>query len=389
VLSVSRKDRGAIFPIGRGKYPVFWYAPSTGIFTTSRWYADALPEWVRRFNARRLPHHLAGRAWEPLLDPSAYPEPDSVPAENHGRDFVFPHVVAADTAVAVADVTNFPFIDELTLGLALQGVTELGLGRGPQTDVLAISLSATDAIGHRYGPESREIHDQVLRLDRALGTFFDSLYAMRDSSRVIIALTADHGVAMNPASQAAGADANGGHGARFIPLRDTVVANLQRMLAAGVPREALDFEFPLFSVDRAAFRARRLSVDSVATAFAASLRAIPGVVWAETPAQLARRDTTVDSLARWWRRALPPEHPAVLTITLAPDAYWARGDIGTHGYPYEEHAHVPLILFGALFRGGRYDERAAVVDLAPTLAAALGVRPRERVDGRVLRSAIR
>ena len=89
-LSVSRKDRGAILPIGRAKENVYWYA-SNGKFTTSTYYADTLPTWVQRFNARRMPQQYAGKAWEPLLPLSAYPEPDTVSVEDLGREPAFPH----------------------------------------------------------------------------------------------------------------------------------------------------------------------------------------------------------------------------------------------------------------------------------------------------------
>ena len=89
-------------------------------------------------------------------------------------------------------------MDQMTLDLALEGLRETGLGTHEWTDVLAVSLSTTDGVGHRWGPDSRELHDQVLRLDRMLGAFLDSLYARRDPARVVVALTADHGVARFP-----------------------------------------------------------------------------------------------------------------------------------------------------------------------------------------------
>src|SRR5215216_2662360 len=151
VLSVSRKDRAAILPIGKSKQPVFWYAPN-GIFTTSTYYTTKLPDWVKAFNARNMPASYAGRAWNLLLPDSAYTEPDSVPAESGGVGFLFPHRgrTAPDTA-AIA-LPEYPWMDEVTLGFALAGVNALNLGAEAQTDVLAISLSTTDAIGHRYGP---------------------------------------------------------------------------------------------------------------------------------------------------------------------------------------------------------------------------------------------
>src|SRR4051812_4630069 len=149
-LSISRKDRGAILPMGRAKQNVFWYATSNGEFTTSRYYGDTLPTWIKRVNARRVPQRLAGAGWALLLPPSAYPEPDSIAYEDAGHSFLFPHVLSSDTARAAADLLSTPWIDSLTLAAALEGLQALQIGRGPQTDLLAVSLSATDYVGHRY-----------------------------------------------------------------------------------------------------------------------------------------------------------------------------------------------------------------------------------------------
>src|ERR671925_827453 len=94
-LSVSGKDRGAILPIGRDVQNVLWFS-APGLFTTSTYYADTLPDWVRRFNERRLADSMMFRPWTPLLPESEYPEPDNVRDEAGGRDFVFPHVPAND-----------------------------------------------------------------------------------------------------------------------------------------------------------------------------------------------------------------------------------------------------------------------------------------------------
>ena len=108
VLSVSRKDRGAILPVGRSKQSVFWYG-ANGHFTTSHYYADTLPTWVRRFNERRIPQRMAGGRWTLLLPASAYPEPDSVAQEDNGREPTFPHTLPADTALAARVFPNFPW----------------------------------------------------------------------------------------------------------------------------------------------------------------------------------------------------------------------------------------------------------------------------------------
>src|SRR5256712_9187862 len=149
-LSVSRKDRGAILPIGRARQQVYWY--QSGFFTTSRYYADSLPLWVRQFNGRRIPFRAAGTVWTLLLPERAYPEPDSEPYENGGRDVTFPHRLPADSALAALASAGIPAMDSLTLAFALEGVRTLGLGGRGATDLLAVSLSTTDAVGHGYGP---------------------------------------------------------------------------------------------------------------------------------------------------------------------------------------------------------------------------------------------
>ncbi|HYJ78745.1 MAG TPA: alkaline phosphatase family protein, partial [Longimicrobiaceae bacterium] len=236
-LSVSPKDRSAILPLGRARQSVFWYAYQ-GRFVTSRWYADTLPDWVERFNARGAVGRHRGRAWTLLLPESAYPEPDSVRVESRGTDQAFPHPAPADSAGAARRLPDFPWMDQVTLELALAGLSEMGLGAGEATDVLAVSLSATDAVGHRYGPDSREIHDQVLRLDRALGVFLDSLFRLRDSRGVVVALTADHGVAPFPEVRhgRAGADSLSVRPATF---RGWLYAELR---ALGLDTAAVEFD---------------------------------------------------------------------------------------------------------------------------------------------------
>ena len=123
-------------------------------------------------------------------------------------------------------------------------------------------------------------------------------------------------------------------------------------------------------------------------AFIAAERKIPGVLRVDLVRDLARADTTKDAIARRWLHMLPPGLPVEVVVTLRPYNYWGQG-IATHGTPHDYDAHVPVIFYGRPFKPGKYDEFARVVDMAPTLAAVLGARPLERVDGHVLRSSMR
>ena len=383
-LSVSRKDRGAILPIGRAKQAVYWY--QSGYFTTSRYYADSLPLWVRAFNARRLPFREAGNEWNLLLPARDYPEPDSVPYENGGAGFTFPHRLPGDSAQAAVALTGVPTMDSLTLAFALEGVRALRLGGRGATDLLAVSLSTTDAIGHAYGPDSREIHDQILRLDRYLGWFLQQLFVRYGTGNVLVVLTADHGVTPYPErSRALGRrDA-----VRVIPDSLIAVANAALDRRAG-GHDWLQFDTGMLLLpERASLAAREVNVDSVITDVADQLRGLPGVARVDRPVDLAGRDTS-DPLVRRWIHQIPPDAGVELVVTLKPYSIWSYSNlpIAMHGQPTELDAHVPLIFMGSDIQRGTYERRVSTVDIAPTLARLLELTPAEPLDGHVLAEAL-
>jgi arylsulfatase A-like enzyme len=384
-LSISRKDRGAILPMGRAKQSVFWYATSNGEFTTSRYYADTLPAWVKGVNARRTPQRMAGQRWTLLLPASEYAEPDDVAFENNGRDYTFPHPWPTDSAAAAAELPYTPWMDSFTLDAALDGLQALQLGRGPQTDILAISLSATDYVGHRYGPDSREQHDNVLRLDRALGAFIDSLYKLRDSSTIAFALTADHGVTSYPELVAQRAN-------RTPPPRydlSPAVAGLRSALRLShVDTTAVTLDGPLVYVDRAAFAQAKVDPEPILYRFVDFARTLPGIARIDRVRDLAGRDTVRDAITRRWLHMIPTDSPVEYVITPREGAYMAGATMAEHGTPYDDDARVPIIFYGPWFRAARIADRALVVDMAPTLAYIVGVPPTERLDGHALLKAI-
>src|SRR6266496_2807543 len=383
-LSVSGKDRGAILPIGRAKEQVYWYVG--GVFTTSRYYADSLPLWVRVFNGERVPFRAAGTQWTLFLPERDYPEPDSVPYENQGRDIVFPHRLPTDSGQAALAFIATPTMDSLTLAFALEGVRALQLGSRGATDLLAVSLSTTDYVGHAYGPDSREIHDQVVRLDRYLGRFLEQLFVRYGRNNVLVVLTADHGVTPYPER----ARALGHPGAvRVIP--DTIIQSVNAALdqrAGG--GDWLQFESGMLLLsDRPKLVAHDVNADSVVADVATRLRALAGVAHVDRPADLTAKDTA-DPVLRRWMHQVPPDGGVELVVTLKPYSIWSYPNlpIATHGQPTELDAHVPLILWGPGIRRGVYGGRVNTVDIAPTLARLLDLTPAEPLDGRVLTEAL-
>lgn len=386
-FSVSTKDRGAILPIGRSKQQVYWYSLN-GSFTTSHYYRDTLPPWVVAFNERRIPQRYAGGAWSLSRSAAAYQEADSVPLENHGRDTVFPHVFPADTVSTLSYIRVTPMIDSITALFALEGLERLSLGRGPQTDVMSVSFSATDYIGHAFGPDSREAHENEIRLDQTIGWFLDSLYKLRDPSTVMLALTADHGVSPIPELARARGTATGNEALR-VSLWPVVWALRDYIREKGGDTTAVFYDVERLALDRQKLAAARINADTLLTAFSRLALTVPGVARVDRMSALRRANLNRDPVARRWVHQIPEGEPVDLVITLTRFSTWSTTNAATHGSPYDQDASIPIILYGPWVKPGRYTQFARSVDIGVTLAAIAGVKPLERVDGVVLSAAIR
>ena len=371
-LSVSRKDRGAILPMGRAKVPVFWYAE--GRFTTSRYYSDTLPGWLREWNARDPVAKLKGTAWTLLRDASTYPERDDRSFESGGTEVVFPHLLPDDWSRAASRLTESPYMDSLTLDVALQGAGALRLGAREGTDFLAISLSTTDAIGHKWGPGSREMHDQILRLDRWLGWFLDSLITMVPADQIAILLSADHGATEFPE---AGSGGRMGTPAAVRLLNQWASARYHINLGAII-------EGGLLLADVPALAARGVNVDSLSASLAAEIRKTPGVRAVYTPKSLAAAPSS-DREAGRWRRQIPRATSWLVAVAVVDGWVWGTSRSSTgHGTTNLSDVRVPM-LFRIPGVAPRVVTRTVrTVDIAPTLAAVLGVKPTQPVEGIVL-----
>jgi len=384
-LSVSRKDRGAILPIGRAKESVFWYA--NGLFTTSRYYADSLPAWVKRFNALAVPFKSVGTTWTLLLPDTAYKENDAEVYENGGKDYTFPHRLPPDSIRAAQAFTGVPLMDSLTLAFALAGMDAMRLGKGDGTDVLSVSLSTTDAIGHAYGPDSREIHDQVLRLDRYLDWFLAQVFKRVGRDNVVIVLTADHGVTPYPEHSRLR-----GHPEATRVSLDTIVRAANTALSGrtgGTSGDWLLFDTGMLLVrNRGRLVAAHVNTDSMLADFVQRAKVVPGVGRVDRTVDLASADTVADPVARRWLHQVGGVQDVALVVTLQPWSVWGGSLIAMHGQPSDDDAHVPLIFWGKGFKRGAYVARAAAVDIAPTLAQLLGLSALSIVDGRVLNECL-
>ena len=382
-LGVSVKDRSAILPLGRAKQSSIWYSRD-GTFTTSNYYADTLPTWLRTFNAQKLPEKYVGMEWKPLLDISFYAEPDTVARE--GEAATFPHRVPSDTRRAFEVLGDFPWMDDILLELALTGLDSMKLGRSGSQDLLSVSLSTTDLIGHKYGPDSREVHDQILRLDRALGVFLEALFTRFRHDQVVIVLTADHGVASFPELVARDStDA----ASRYVNIQPLLTPLRDIVIARGMPGSAITLGSGMLMFNERALKFDHMLMDSLATMFVAAARKLPGVMFAELVSDLTHGDTLNDPIRRRWNQMIPRDLPIRAVVTTHPGHVFGMPKSATHGSPHDADAHVPIIFYGPQFRRGRYSEFTRTVDIAPTLARVLDLHPTEPLDGKVLTQVLK
>lgn len=257
---------------------------------------------------------------------------------------------------------------------------QLSLGQRGAPDLLSVSFSTTDAVGHRFGPDSRELHDHLIRLDRWLGWFVDSLATLVPAKRTVVVLTADHGVQSYPEIARQNVP-----GAARIWLGDLGA----RMGSDLAMRYRLNFELSfdsgLIAADTVALRARGIPVDSLARALAKAARARRGVARVFTPATL-RTAPAGDREATLWKNQIPSGFGWLICAAIEPGFVWSAPGrtLAEHGSTAPLDVTVPIAFLGPGIRPARLDRPVRTVDIAPTLAALIGVRPTEALDGVVL-----
>ncbi len=379
VVGVSLKDRAAVLMAGPRGDAAYWYEQDTGRFITSTYYMKTAPAWLDALNERRVPDSYAGKRWtKRLADDGVYRAhagEDKVATEADTIDTTFPHAVGG-TPGSPALYDSFrrtPFADELTLEVALAAMKAHELGTDETTDILAIGFSATDLIGHSFGPDSHEIMDQMLRLDLTLQRLFDAIEARVGLGKSVFVLSADHAVMpLVESLQKQGVAAR-----RVLPadLQTAGMAALEKrfpggkdLVAAYVPP---DFYLNLDSISRQGLRRQDVE-QTLADALMAT-----GVVAKIYTASAFALDPPASSddpyFAAVRRSYFAPRSPHVIA-RLKEYVYLSSRPGGTgHGTPYEYDRHVPLVFMGPAIRAGAYAGATGPEDIAPTLALLLGL----------------
>lgn len=416
VIGISAKSRSAILPPGRRATAAYWYSTDNGSMVSSTYYFNQMPDWVVRFNDRRLVDGWYGARWDRLLPEAEYLRragKDDVPWENFDKSSkdsnAFPHVVtggdAAPSKSFYRALDYTPFSNDLLLAFAQEAITNEKLGDDEDTDVLSVSFSANDYVGHRFGPYSHEAMDMSLRVDQQIGTLLDFVDGRVGLRNTIVIFTADHGVAPVP-EQAALMD---------LPGRRYQKARLRKLVEDGLKaryarkdRPATDYIQTFANkkepgvinsniyLNREALKRDGVDQAECERVVGELAMKMPGAARYFTRTQLENKRISSDSIARRVLNGFYPPRSGDVIVVFEPysilfdlpdDPTDVRSTT-THGSPYGYDTHVPLIIMGRDFLPGRYAKAATPADIAPTLARLLRLPAPGCAVGRVLAEAL-
>ena len=353
VVGVSLKDRSAILPAGHMANGAYWFDNNSGSFVSSTYYFPALPAWVKEFNGGHPADHYAGKQWNDTTFVAAGPK-------------------------LYASLPASPWGNELIEAFAEQAMQSEQIGKGPQTDLLAVSFSSNDYVGHKVGPDDPAVRDMADRTDKLMAKLFAFVDRQVGMRNVVVVLTADHGVSpvpeVNEKRHMPGGRLTGEPG-------DTV----QKALTAkyGEGKWVLGtMEYGVF-LDWKLIAEKKLNRQQVVEAATEAVRAMPHIFRAYTYDALLHGEITHDFIGDRVSNGFYPARSA--DVFYLPEPYWISGKTGTgHGTPFSYDTHVPVILMGPGIKPGVYTEAIKPNDIAPTLATLLSVETPSGSVGRAL-----
>ena len=363
VVAIALKDRAAVLMGGHSPSAAYWYDPGSGRFVTSTYYMPALPSWVAKFNRDSPVKEYCGRKWTALA------EATGANGQTLGEFRRMPAESCPDSKF-LGWLQQTPYMNEIELGFAGEAVRNEHLGQGTDTDLLAISLSANDLIGHAFGPYSPQVADATLRTDRYLASFFAELDKLVGLNNVWVALSADHGVAPN--GEFIQDHKWGAGNAQPALIRNAVEKALASAFGPGAWVEGM--EQPYIYLDYDALNKHHIQALQAEEVAATAAASAPGVMAAFTRTQLLTGSLPSSPFARAASNSFNPKRGGDVFVVLDPYAVPVLGSReSTHGSPWSYDSQVPLLLWGSAFKPGVYFSQCQPIDLAATLAATLGL----------------
>ncbi len=395
IFGVSVKDRGAIAMAGHAGQ-AYWFSKSEGRFVTSTFYRDTYPDWVKDWEAQGKVASYADQDWSLMHDTKTYAfgDRDDQPWETAFPGFgrVFPHNWGpADSKYFTTFLTLSPAGDEITVDFSKTLMAAEQIGADEVTDYLSVSLSSTDYVGHIFGPSSLEAEDNIARLDASLADLLAYVDATVGLDNSLIILSADHGAPEHPDYLAGlGIEA----GLFDFQRIDTAPGFLRLELDFGASQELIqNFSNPYLYLNQALIAERGLDPAAVEKAVAEELRKLPGIAYAVGSTDLRQGSVPKGRITDAVLANFHSERSGDIYVVF--DPHWFVADFdgltvaSAHGSPWTYDTHVPLIISGPGIESARIVRPVETVDIAPTIAAYLGIKPPSGAIGKPLPEAMR
>jgi predicted AlkP superfamily pyrophosphatase or phosphodiesterase len=366
IIGVSIKDRSAILPAGRMADGAYWYDPDSNHWVTSTYYRAELPGWVRKLNDENIYQRFVGAKWLPFdaKDDSAKP---------------FCTMTAGTEIRFCGGLEATPWGNEMIEEFAERVVANENLGRHNGVDILAVSFSSNDYVGHAVGPDDPAVRDISIRTDRLLGKLLNYVDEHVGKGNTLVVLTADHGVAPVPEIN----QARGMPGGRLSEARlsQKISEALTKRFGPGKWLSSASPTMPYLNLEL--IRTRNLKLDEVERVAAQAAASEEHIARVYTRNELMAGLVQHDDIGRAFSLGLYGPRSGNLFILQEP--YYLFDATGTsHGTPYNYDTHVPIIFLGPHIKTRSYPQRVAVNDIAPTLAAILQINEPSGSMGRVL-----
>lgn len=374
VVGVSLKDRAAILPAGHNPTAAFWFDEASEQFITSNYYMQQLPEWVQNFNATKPVEKLIENGWNTLLPINQYTEstPDDSPWEGllkGAEKPVFPYDLKKAFAQDRSSFEQTPFGNSVTLQFARAAVDGYQLGQSGTTDFLTINCASTDHAAHLYGPNSIELEDVYLRLDRDLASFFSYLDTKVGKGNYLVFLTADH----------AGANSEGYLAAHKMPtglLDEGIAGTLKKRVGKEFGSDKLIARVGTFQVTFNNRVVDSLQIDrEKLNAFVVDfLKRQDGILYAADQNKLAV-SSIPEPIKTMAINGYNPQRSG--SVVFIPQAGWTpssytKGANHSLWNPYD--THIPLLFMGWKIKHGALNRRVNITDIAATVAALLHIQ---------------
>ena len=394
VIGIALKDRGAILPAGHTANGAYWFDSPSGNWITSTFYTAQLPQWVQEFNNQKHPDRLMQEVWNTLLPIEQYTEstPDDMPWERAlpGEDRpVFPHNIPALRKKGDYElIRSIPGGNTLTKGFALAALRGEQLGKGKHTDFLALSFSTPDYTGHSFGPNSIEVQDIYLRLDRELEDLINVLEKEIGKENVLIFLTADHGAAHVPSYMSSLKIPAGLANSNM--LRDSLAQHLNQVYGKGKWVER--YTNQQLYLNRKLIEDKKLSHREVQEKAASFVMRFEGVAKAVTAETIQQAGWTGGLMSRI-ESGYNAQRSGDVIVVLQPGWFEGYGNGPQKGTTHGSHSnydtHVPLVWYGWQVKPGESSVETAVADIAPTIASWLYIQEPNGSVGRPLQELMK